>query len=299
MNRVNRKKSKISYATLRPGLASVGLNSHVMKSIYTLLLAAGLLLQFPAYAQKKETRTHRDFNSVSFGVSGTCYIVPGAAYSVTLEGNADVLKEVETSVEGDRLTIRYAERWNYRNRSEGITVRIQLPSLAEVRVAGSGDVVVEGTATGQALDLRVSGSGSITTAATLTGPLSARVSGSGSVHVKGSCSKLNADVSGSGRVEVEVQAREEAEFSISGSGKITAQGSSPRLSASNSGSGRVTALDFVTQWCEIRISGSGHMSVNVTEELDVRISGSGSVDYKGDPKHVNSNASGSGRVRKV
>ncbi len=51
--------------------------------------------------------------------------------------------------------------------------------------------------------------------------------------------------------------------------------------------------------CAVRISGSGNVEINVKDELDATISGSGSVSYKGSPSKVNSNASGSGKVRKI
>jgi hypothetical protein len=51
--------------------------------------------------------------------------------------------------------------------------------------------------------------------------------------------------------------------------------------------------------CDIRISGSGDVEVNVKESLEANISGSGSVTYRGNPAHVNSHSSGSGKVRKM
>jgi hypothetical protein len=51
--------------------------------------------------------------------------------------------------------------------------------------------------------------------------------------------------------------------------------------------------------CEVRISGSGDVEISVKAELDASISGSGTVNYKGNPNHVNSNALGSGIVRRV
>jgi Putative auto-transporter adhesin, head GIN domain len=65
-----------------------------------------------------------------------------------------------------------------------------------------------------------------------------------------------------------------------------------------SGSGKVYASNLEADKCDVRISGSGDVEINVKSDLDANISGSGSVTYKGNPSHVNSHSSGSGKVRK-
>ncbi|HEY8936280.1 MAG TPA: DUF2807 domain-containing protein, partial [Cyclobacteriaceae bacterium] len=64
-------------------------------------------------------------------------------------------------------------------------------------------------------------------------------------------------------------------------------------------SGKVLAANLETNKCNIHISGSGNVEINVKDDLDAHISGSGSISYKGNPSHVNSDASGSGSIRKM
>jgi hypothetical protein len=51
--------------------------------------------------------------------------------------------------------------------------------------------------------------------------------------------------------------------------------------------------------CKIDITGSGGVEITVNKDLDADISGSGTVLYKGNPARVNSDASGSGSVKKM
>ncbi|HWA34862.1 MAG TPA: DUF2807 domain-containing protein, partial [Cyclobacteriaceae bacterium] len=132
-----------------------------------------------------------------------------------------------------------------------------------------------------------------------SGNMEADVSGSGDINLKGSCNNYDSDVSGSGKIVINVAVRDQADFGVSGSGEIRAEGTAHEVKTSISGSGKVLAGNLVTDKCEIRISGSGDCEINVKSDLDAQISGSGSVTYRGDPQHVNSHSSGSGKVRKM
>lgn len=251
-------------------------------------------------AQNRETRNVSNFTRISYRVPGTLYVKQGSPQKVELEGPKDILREVETEVNGDRLVIGKESRWMDWGWSEKdkIKVYITVPTIEGLSVSGSGDLLAEDKITVSDLDLNVSGSGSMRVAFAATGNVEADVSGSGDIDLKGSCNNFDSDVSGSGKVYASLAIQDLADFGVSGSGKIEAQGSSKRVKAGISGSGRVNAGNLTTESCDIRISGSGDMEVNVKDELEANITGSGNVTYTGDPKRVNSHASGSGHVRK-
>jgi hypothetical protein len=100
-------------------------------------------------------------------------------------------------------------------------------------------------------------------------------------------------------VNITSDVRDLADFNVSGSGKISANGTAKAVYAGISGSGKVLASNLETEKCEVRITGSGDVEVNVKNDLDASITGSGSVNYKGNPSHINSHATGSGHVRKM
>ncbi|MFN8312854.1 MAG: head GIN domain-containing protein [Cyclobacteriaceae bacterium] len=266
-------------------------------TLFLVLLAMGSL----ATAQTRETRNVDTFTKLAFRIPGKLYIRQGSPQKLELEGRPDVLKEIDTDVSGGKLVIEREGRWmNWGwNNDERINVYITVKDLSAVNVSGSGDAIVEGVFKAEDLDLSVSGSGSLEIEATVAGRLSAHVSGSGDLNVKGNCQQLKSVVSGSGKVNITSDVRDLADFSVSGSGKISANGTAKAVYAGISGSGKVLASNLETEKCEVRITGSGDVEVNVKNDLDASITGSGSVNYKGNPSHINSHATGSGHVRKM
>lgn len=259
-------------------------------------LAATVLLM----AQVRETREVGSFTKISYRVPGTLYLKQGSPIKVELEGPSDVLKEVETEVDGNRLVIGKENRWMNWNwgDKDRITVYITMPDIQGLSVSGSGNLIAKDKITAGDLDLNVSGSGSMTMEFTASGNVEADVSGSGDMDIKGSCNNFDSDVSGSGKVNITSTIQGSADFGVSGSGKIMASGTAKEVKAGISGSGKVLAANMVADKCTVRISGSGDVEINVKEELDATVSGSGDITYTGNPKRVNSHASGSGNVRK-
>jgi hypothetical protein len=265
----------------------------------TLLLVLSLST---AIAQTKETRNVSTFTKISFRVSGKLYLKQGSPQKVEIEGKKDVLEKIETEVDGNRLIIGKEGKWmdwSWGNNDDQVNVYVTVKDIEGLSVSGSGDLIGQGKITSSDLDLNVSGSGSLQLEASVSGDLEADVSGSGEIVLKGSCRNYDSDVSGSGRIDLEVAITDKASFGVSGSGKIQASGTANEVKTSISGSGKVLAANLEVNKCEVRISGSGDVEINVKNELDANISGSGSVLYKGNPSHVNSHASGSGKVSKM
>lgn len=267
---------------------------------YQLLISAALLLSAGNLAaQHREVRDVENFSKISFGFPGKLYLKQGSPQKVELQGDRDVLEEVQTEVDGGRLKIGKEGKWFKWDDDDKITVYITVPNIEAVSVSGSGDIIGESKIRTNDLDVNVSGSGSLTLEVEATGGVDANVSGSGDMVLKGHFESFESDVSGSGKVVLDAMIENEADFGISGSGKIEAQGQANAVKANISGSGKVLAADLKTERCEVRISGSGNVEINVTEELDANISGSGSVSYRGNPRKINSHAAGSGKVRKI
>ena len=104
-------------------------------------------------------------------------------------------------------------------------------------------------------------------------------------------------VSGSGDISLSVEA-ETVEASLSGSGDINLSGQAGSFEVRVSGSGDVKAYDLSANNVEATISGSADVRVTANEMLKARVSGSGDIHYRGDPKKIDSKASGSGEISK-
>ena len=264
-------------------------------ALSAIFLAASTFL----VAQNRETRTVGTFTKISYRVPGTLYLKQGSPAKVELEGSKDVLREVETELDGNRLIIGKEGKWMNWGWSDKdrITVYVTMPNIEGLSVSGSGNLIAEKITAG-GLDLNVSGSGSLKLEFAASGDVEADVSGSGDMDLKGTCNNFDSDISGSGKVNLNATIQGNADFGVSGSGRIQAEGTAKEVKAGISGSGRVMAGGLAAEKCTVRISGSGDVEINVKEDLDATISGSGSVTYTGDPRRVNSHASGSGHVRK-
>jgi Putative auto-transporter adhesin, head GIN domain len=254
-----------------------------------------------AYAQKKEVRDVATFTKLGFGGSGTLYLKQGSPQRVELEGTSELLEKYETKVEDGKLSIRPKDRWNDWNwgKEDKLIVYITVKDIESIGVAGSGDVIAQTKLVSDKLNLKVSGSGNLKAEVAVSNDLEADVSGSGNVEVKGNAGSFDSDISGSGNVEASLVITGNAQVGIAGSGKITIDGSAEKLEARISGSGSVRGENFEVEKCMIKIAGSGNVDINVKEELEANIAGSGDVRYKGNPKRVNNNSSGSGSVRKM
>jgi hypothetical protein len=274
------------------------MKKYIFLSLFTLLMTPVVLL-----AQNRESRNVGSFTKISFRLPGKLYLRQGGPQKVEIQAPGDVLKEIETKVDGNKLIIGREGKWfdwNWNDDgNDKIIVYITVASIDGISVSGSGNVIGETKIIGGDLDLNVSGSGSLTLDAEMTGDIEADVSGSGDIDLKGKCKSFDSDVSGSGKVLLSGNITNTADFSVSGSGKIQASGSAEFVKTAISGSGKVLAANLEANRCEVRISGSGDVEINVKTELDATISGSGSVAYKGNPGKVNSHASGSGRVSKM
>lgn len=266
-------------------------------TLITLLVMVTLTF---ASAQTKETRQLGTFTRISFRVPGTLYVRQGSPQKVELEGDADVLKEIKTDLDDDKLVIEQKTKWGWNwGDHKPITIRITVKDIETLSVSGSGNLIVEGKLNTASLNLNVSGSGSLQVEADASGTIDADVSGSGDLTVKGKGTAFRSDVSGSGKIYATLNITEQAGFEISGSGKVEAKGNAASVKAVISGSGKVLAAGLQTDRCRVNISGSGDVEIDVKSDLDVNISGSGSVGYKGSPGKVNCNASGSGKVYKL
>jgi hypothetical protein len=230
-----------------------------MKKI--LILSTFIFSTLLAFAQESEIRDVSSFDGISLGSSGTLFLTIGSEQKVELKGKSSVFEDIITEVRGNTLVIkqRSSSGWFNWSNSEDFDVYITAPSIQALDVSGSGRIYGKNKITSDQLDL---------------------------------------GVSGSGRMERDVDASM-IEASVSGSGKIMVDGTGKDLEIHISGSGSVDAEHLKVENVEARISGSGRCEVNVSKSIDAHISGSGSVYYKGDPDKVNSNTSGSGRVKKI
>lgn len=82
-----------------------------------------------------------------------------------------------------------------------------------------------------------------------------------------------------------------------GASSITVGGSVTNLEATFSGASRLDAKSLRSQTATVSLSGASLADVNVTETLNASISGAGNLTYSGNPKSVEKDVSGAGRIQ--
>lgn len=207
-----------------------------------------------------ENRTVAGFSGVSSAGNYNVYITMGASESLRLEGNADVISEIETKVENGILKISKKKTLNKKTwkSTERVDIYIEAKTLHSLILVGSGNIEV-------------------------TGLINA--------------TKLINTIAGSGSISVEMNATEYVAL-ISGSGEIDAKGKSGNSSITIAGSGNFNGASLDSELAKARISGSGDITITVNKDLDALISGSGDIKYGGNP-NVKYSKSGSGNISKL
>jgi hypothetical protein len=174
--------------------------------------------------------------------------------------------------------------------------------FSQVRVEGSGDVVIDQTGTESV---------SVEAEDNILPLLETRVS-NGVLHL-GTKANVNihptkplrfhvtvknltgVGISGSGSARASALDTDKLTADISGSGSATLAGRADDVVLRVSGSGSYDASKLQSRNVRVDISGSGDAVVNASDHLDANISGSGSVHYTGKPQ-VTQHVSGSGSI---
>lgn len=206
-----------------------------------------------------ESRPVRDFDALELTGVGTVALAQGDEEALTIEAEEAILPEIETVVEGRRLTLGF-KRGGLRAPRPTAPIRFTV-TMKDVR------------------GLTVSGAGTIAAGALATDRLELRVSGSG-------------------RIALDRLTAEELSVGLSGSGGVAVAGRVAWQTLAISGSGHYQAGGLASRDAAITISGAGGASVAAADTLVARIGGAGSVEYTGDPR-VTRQITGAGRLRKV
>lgn len=193
-----------------------------------------------------QSREVSDFSSIYFNGYGNLYLTQGSTESLKIEGEGTEVGLITTNVLDGVLHIDFkkSETGQSTNISEPVNIHVQVKSLQEIRLSGSGSIFGLTPLNVQTLKLSISGSGS-------------------------------ADIRVVGHRLFTV---------LSGSGNFVIKGVIENQDIWISGSGIYRAEELSSRVANINITGAGKVFVNVQDDLDVRISGAGSVIYQGTPR---------------
>lgn len=222
-----------------------------------------------------EVRIVPEFSSVKNSTSFDVEIMHDSTFHVEVFADENLLPYINIYVVGEQLIVE-TEYSRCLVSSNPILVEVYMPSLNEVNLTGSGNLLVSKFKVDD-MKFKCSGSGDIIAWNFECTELDVRNSGSGEINIS--------DVFSSGDVSA----------TLTGSGDIVLTGNADNAIYLLTGSGSLRVDDFPVNVCSVSSSGSGNIYCNVNQTLNVVMTGSGNITYYGTPK-VSKLITGSGRL---
>ena len=170
-------------------------------------------------------------------------------------------------------------------------------SKAEITIAGAGKVQANGRI--DDLEMNIAGSGDVDFNQLTARKAQFEIAGSGTVKAKGAVDELGIGIAGSGHADFDDITAHTASAEIHGSGTVNAKGKIDDVKIDISGSGNADFGQMETRTAKVEISGHGDVHIAPTEQAKIEISGSGDVYLHKNPKTLDTDMHGSGRLHKV
>jgi len=198
------------------------------------------------------------FTKINVSGSYSIILEPASHYSVVLEGDENILQQIEKSITDNTLHINTDQNnsVNIQSKNE-IIIKISAPSFQYINANGFGTL--------------------------------------SSINPISSNDLLEITNSGASMVTLVVNANE-LTLNNSGVGNMQIEGKANVLKVAQSGAGNMDLSKLISAKCDIEVSGVGHAAIHVTEELKASISGVGNINVSGNPKVKSDNISGIGKV---
>ena len=194
-----------------------------------------------------------EFTGIDLDISAKVFVTQGESFSVSAEGQENIINMLELDINNDVWEIEYDETCV--GRHNGLTLFITMPEITSLEINGSGEIVSENVIDAPNLDLKIRGSGDMDLALTAS-EVDAHIDGSGSMQLEGTADDIDVEIHGSGDLkgfDLEVL---RADVEIDGSGDVELN---------------------VSEFIRVEINGSGDVFFKGDAELDETINGSGEV----------------------
>ena len=208
---------------------------------------------------RTEDRQVANFKKVEVGGAAKVLVSQGDHASVKIEADENLLPYMEVSQEGDKIYIREKQGFHLLP-THDIRIYVTAPVFSNIDASGACDILGQTKITNpESLEMHVSGAGDIKME--IDAPrLTAEVTGSGSVYLKGQTKDVSLDLTGAAHAH---------------------------------------CYELMAENAKVQISGAGSAEVYASVKLDAEVSGAGDVNYKGNATNVSQHVSGAGSVHKA
>lgn len=235
-----------------------------------------------------------------------------ACYFLLLLGGCHIdvdLDNDETScIEGSKRMVserRNIEGFDQINVHDDVEVYITQGNRYEIKVSAESNLIkrVETNISGQTLDIDLRGciKEHRTISVYVTTPTLRAIIASGSAHIIGEgqikTNQLDVSLFGSGDIDLGVEARN-LKVRHTGSGSILLNGVTDFQDVILKGTGDYDGIDLYSSTSHVLTKGSGNTYIYVRKQLYATITGSGNIYYKGFPRSIKTDITGSGNLIK-
>jgi len=238
-----------------------------MKKIFSLFLFAFVFISASAQKQliddpnAEPRKLSGSFHGIAVSSAIDLYLTQGneEAIAVSADDKRDITK-ISTEIENGVLVIKYvnAGHISWFRGNKKLKAYVSFKNIDRLSASGASDVYIQGTITGDKLDIHLSGASDLKGAVKVS-DLSMEQSGASDASISGSATNATINVSGASDVK---------------------------------------AYDFVTENCTAKASGSSDIHITVNKELNVHASGASDIYYKGTAVIKELHSSGSSSVSK-
>lgn len=181
-------------------------------------------------------------------------VTRGDNLAITVSGDQEAADALRFTLDDETLGVMRKSGWKGSGKA---TVRVTLPELRHVTLAGSGTLEADRMAGGA--EATIAGSGSAKLMGIEADKLEVTIAGSGSLEAAGAAKSLELTVAGSGSAKMAGLKVDDAEVTIAGSGDASFA-SDGTVKATVMGSGDVTVNGNAK--CTIKSMGSGKLHCN-------------------------------------
>ena len=223
-----------------------------MKKVLLSVVALGMLTSCACHGlrvnyshsepQAEEQRQIQGFERIVLLGSLDVKYEQADSFSVLVKAPVDVIKDVETRVDGDKLVVNMKGSNKFLNigvsDSKDVTVYVTSPDFLGIELKGSGDFECERLLDTDNLDVSLKGSGDIKFDDVICDQVNVSLVGSGDVELKKvKMLRSFVDLVGSGDIKVRFEESGAVESRLTGSGDITLSGNVKNYKSNVRGSG--------------------------------------------------------------
>jgi len=208
---------------------------------------------------KTEERSVSPFKNVEVSGAIKVYISQGDFKPIKIEGDENLLQYLEVEQQGDKISVRTKHGFNL-DQSVDMKIYVTAPVYNNIEVSGACDII-------------------------------------GLTKIDNP-EELSLDASGVANIKMDVNAPK-LSAEISGSGSINLKGQTKDVELGLSGAAEAHCYELLSENTKVDISGAGSAEVYASVKLNAEVSGAGNVSYKGNASDVSQKVSGAGSVNKV